>query len=411
MNSTNLELGLAPLAFRPLPRGGAPPMVDLGDRRRPGLEVLVVETSSGVCLVESWLQSSGMAEVTGVRRTETLAAALDLLGQNTPDLILLDLHLADGEGLAAFRVLQRAVPEIPIIILSGKVDEEIALTAVREGAHDFVVKEDGRQNPLMHSLRLALERIKRQQVELLLRNAGEQLAIAQSVQEHLYPEAAPELPGFDIAGHCVAGEGIAGDYFDYLPLRHDALGIVVGDVMGHGYDAALVMAGVRGVLRALAHTYTDVGDLLLRANQVLAPDLAERFVTVLFAAIDPVTPALHYAAAGHAGFLLDREGQVKRRLQATAPPLGVGDATALSTAVVPLAEGDMLLLYTDGISESCGPSGALFGDEEVVRIVRDLRHLPAPQVVVQLLHAARDFSGRLRQLDDMTVVVAKYIGS
>jgi sigma-B regulation protein RsbU (phosphoserine phosphatase) len=293
--------------------------------------------------------------------------------------------------------------------MSGALDQDLARTAVREGAQDYVVKAEQEHNPLLNSLRLALERMRRQQLEALLRNAGEQLAIAQSVQEHLYPDAPPELPGFDIAGHCIAGEGIAGDYFDYLPLQN-ATGIVVGDVMGHGYDAALVMAGVRGVLRALAHTYADVGELLLRANRVLAPDLAERFVTVLFAAIDPAGPALHFAAAGHAGFLLDRAGLIKARLQATAPPLGVGDPATLSAQTAPLEPGDLLLLYTDGVSESSAPDGTLFGDEGVLQIVRETCHWPAKAIVERLLQAARAHAARLPQLDDMTVVVAKYVG-
>jgi serine phosphatase RsbU (regulator of sigma subunit) len=374
-----------------------------------GLHLLVVEAASSPRLVENWLLASGMAEAMNVERTESLADALDILAETTPDLILLDLHLADGEGLAVFRALQRAASQTPIVIMSGALDEDLARTAVREGAQDYVVKADHQHNPLLNSLRLALERMRRQQLEALLRNAGEQLAIAQSVQEHLYPEAPPELPGFDIAGHCIAGEGIAGDYFDYLPLQN-ATGIVVGDVMGHGYDAALVMAGVRGVLRALAHTYTDVGELLLRANRVLAPDLAERFVTVLFTAIDPVTPALHFAAAGHAGFLLDGEGQIKARLQATAPPLGVGDPATLSSDSAQLEPGDLLLLYTDGVSESSDPAGALFGDEGVLRVIRQARHCPAKEIVERLLQAARAHAGGLPQLDDMTVVVAKYVG-
>lgn len=373
------------------------------------LDVLVVETSCSPHLVDNWLLTSGMAEMTGLQRTETLADALDILAESIPDLILLDLHLPDGEGLAVFRALQRAAPETPIIIMSGRTDEDLALSAMREGAQDYIVKVDQRHNPLLYSLRLALERIKRQEVESLLRNAGEQLAIAQTVQEHLYPETSPDLSGFDIAGHCVAGEGIAGDYFDYLPLQN-ATGIVVGDVMGHGYDAALVMAGVRGVLRALAHTYTDVGELLLRANRVLAPDLAERFVTVLFAAIDVQASTLHFAAAGHAGFLLDHQGQIKARLQATAPPLGVGDPETLSTECIPLAEGDLLLLYTDGVSESSGPSGTQFGDDGVLHVIREKRHLPARQIVACLLEAARAHAGHLPQLDDMTVVVAKHVG-
>jgi phosphoserine phosphatase RsbU/P len=379
-----------------------------GDGSRERLEVLVVEDNQTFSrLLEFWLHS-GIPEVTYVRRVETLAAALAVLLANEISIVILDLHLPDSEGLDTFRAIRNTALDVPIIIMSGELDEGTAISAVREGAQDYIVKGNQKKNPLTRPVRFSLERIKRQRAEESLQAARQKLAVAQLVQEHFYPKVAPVLAGVDIAGLCVAGDGIAGDYFDYLPMKN-GMGIVVGDVMGHGYDAALVMAGVRGALKAITEFYDDIGDLMAHAQRVLASDLSERFVTMLFTVIDPVARTLHYGSAGHSALLLDRDGNIKQRLDATAMPLGVGDDRVVMSPAIPLETGDLLLLYTDGIPESSSPHEAVFGIQGILEVVREFRDLSAAEITANILREVQRFTQKPHQDDDMTVVIAKVL--
>jgi sigma-B regulation protein RsbU (phosphoserine phosphatase) len=375
---------------------------------RARLEVLVVEDNQTYArLLEFWLQT-GVPEVSSIRLVETLAAALEVLSENEISVVILDLNLPDCEGLSTFRAIHREAPKVPIVIVSGEFDESTAVSAMREGAQDYIVKGSQKGNPLTRAIRFSLERIKRENAEASLRCASQKLAVAQLVQEHFYPKIAPQLPGLDVAGIAIAGDGIAGDYFDYLPMKR-GMGIVVGDVMGHGYDAALVMAGVRGALRAIAEIYDDIGELMAHAQRVLAPDLSERFVTMLFTVIDPVARTLHYGSAGHAALLLDGGGNVKEWLVATAMPLGVGEERVRMSPAIPLVEGDLLLLYTDGITESCSPQGTVFGVEGMLEVVRACRDLSAGEIAANILREVQQFTQKPHQDDDMTAVVAKIL--
>ena len=152
---------------------------------------------------------------------------------------------------------------------------------------------------------------KRAEKELL--ENKEQFRVAREIQQRLFPKSAPALAGFDIAGASYPAEATGGDYFDYLSMLNDRLGIIVGDVTGHGVGPALLMAETRAYLRVLAGRREDVGEILTRANSVLSEDVGnERFVTLFLARLDPSTRSLVYASAGHpTAYILDAKGDIK----------------------------------------------------------------------------------------------------
>jgi serine phosphatase RsbU (regulator of sigma subunit) len=236
--------------------------------------------------------------------------------------------------------------------------------------------------------------------------------VAREIQQHLFPKAAPAVAGFDLAGVSCAAEATGGDYFDYLTMVHDRLGVAVGDVTGHGIGPALLMAETRAYLRILARNRGDVGEILTRANRVLAEDVGyERFVTVLLVSLDPQDRVLTYGSAGHpAGYLLDASGQVKMELKRTGIPLGIKPDTVYPPGKeIHLSSGDLVLLLTDGIDEAMSPDQSIFGIERALAITRANASKGAREIVEALFEGVRKFSQDTPQLDDATAVVIKVL--
>jgi serine phosphatase RsbU (regulator of sigma subunit) len=377
------------------------------------VKVLLVEDNRG----DARLIQEYLAEVEGlkfeVENAARLAQGVALLGRGGIDVVLLDLSLPDSRGLDTFVKLHAADPLVPIVVLTGFNDEVLAVKAVQEGAEDYLVKGHVNSNLLARSLRYAIERTRRRQAERALRATEEKIGVAREIQQKLFPATAPALPGLDIAGGSFPAEATGGDYFDYLRLADGSLGLVIGDVTGHGFGPALLMAATRAYLRALAQTYTDVGTILTLANRVLAEDIGDdRFVTLLLARLEPATRAFVYASAGHPnGYLLDASGQVKTVLHSTAIPLGVLPTMAYtSSPPIVLQPGDHVVLLTDGIAEARAPDQTPFGLERVIDVVRYYRADNARQIVDNLYHAVRAFSHNAPQRDDITAVVLKVTG-
>jgi PAS domain S-box-containing protein len=275
--------------------------------------------------------------------------------------------------------------------------------------HDTVrVIRDSRGRP--HRLRgVMIDITERKRVE----EQEAKLRLAREIQERLFPSGALQLPGFDIGGVSYPADVTGGDYFDYIPLGNGSMGIAIGDVTGHGFGPALLMAETRAYLRALALTHADIGDILTLLNRALAVDIAEDYyVTLLLAQLDPRTCAFRYASAGHpSGYILDSAGAVKAVLDSTDLPLGILPGTSFATSnLLTLEPSDLVLFLTDGIVEAQSPDDILFGTERALEQVRLHRHAPARQIVNRLYDAVRGFSQNRVQDDDITAVVIKVEG-
>ncbi len=210
---------------------------------------------------------------------------------------------------------------------------------------------------------------------------------ARTVQRALFPSDAPCLPGFDIAGAVHPAERVSGDFFDYIPLGQNSVGVVVADVSGHGLGPALLMAQMQAYLHALADSYGDPGELLTRANRLFATSDSGHFVTMFLGCLDAATHSFVYAAAGHPGYLISSNGTV-RVLHATGIPLGVEVTIPPSSApAIILKPGDTLLVPTDGTEEAMSPEGRMFGREHMLNVVRNNGHKSAAQIVDALFCA------------------------
>ena len=262
---------------------------------------------------------------------------------------------------------------------------------------------DGTISHLVSIARDVTERRRAQLIESSLR-------LARQVQQRLFPTSPPAVRGLDAWGVSLPAQSAGGDYFDFLELPTGSLGLVIGDVSGHGIDSAITMAQTRVLVRAAARDHGDPASILADVNALLVPDLGEnRYVSLIAVAVNPVTRAFSYANAGHAsGYLLDGAGRIKMELVSTGVVLGLfHDASFASGGGPELDCGDLFVLFTDGVTEAEAPDGAIFGADRALDVVRAHAHRCAAEVLERLCEAVAAFAGGEEQHDDVTAIVCR----
>lgn len=234
-----------------------------------------------------------------------------------------------------------------------------------------------------------------------------QLALAREVQAGLLPARPPEVPGYDIAGINLPTMEIGGDYFDYIPLSRNRLGIVVADVSGKGIPAALIMAMFRAALRAELRREGPIGDVIDSVDRVLLDSIAtSRFVTAVYGVLEPSTGTFTYMNCGQTPPMLLKAGGETVWLDRGGPALGLPVGGARETGSVRLETGDVLALYTDGVAD-------VFADDDefgVVRLEQVLRAAGAEgasHAISAVVNATQSHAGRSDYEDDFTLVVVR----
>lgn len=250
----------------------------------------------------------------------------------------------------------------------------------------------------------------RKEAERELREHEEQFRVARDIQQWMFPKKAPMPSGYDIAGLSFPATAAGGDHFDYVDLSEKRIGLVVADVSGHGIGPALLMAEARAYLRVLVKRRKDLGEILTQANIVLAEDLSlERYITMILAGLDPHQRRLSWANAGHpAGLIVGANGECRRQLKRTGPPLGIRSDTEYHTQkAIVLETGDIAVLLTDGFEEALSDADEFFGAERICAHVHQNRHRPSIEILVSLKEAVCRFVGSEEQADDLTGIIVK----
>jgi PAS domain S-box-containing protein len=237
-----------------------------------------------------------------------------------------------------------------------------------------------------------------------------QILLAREVQRRFYRIDPPQTPGLEIAGEAFPAAQVGGDYFDFVVGLDGSVILAIGDVTGHGFGPALLMAEARAYTRGILASERDPGKILERINGNLYHDLDDnQHMTLFLARLDPGTRSLVYASAGHVpGFVLDDSGEIEHVLQATGAPLGLSlDSSFPSKSLPPLGSGRLLVLLTDGVTEASAPDGAHFGVERALRVIRRHRHESASRIVQALHQATCEFAGGEAPKDDVTCVICR----
>ncbi len=236
-----------------------------------------------------------------------------------------------------------------------------------------------------------------------------QLRLAGEVQRRMIPHQAPRVPGFDIAALYVPCFELAGDFHDFIPLAEGNLGIAVCDVIGKGVRASLLMASLRGALRAHASAVYDMSEVLSRLNADMCADSsASDFATIFYSVLDTRSRRLTYANAGHIPPLLVRDGQCIP-LTAGGGIIGIDDVASFEHDSIDCRSGDVILMYTDGLCEALNFEDEAFGrhrvEQALLTAVADDHD--ADSIARQVLWEMRRFAGLQKRFDDLTIVAIK----
>jgi phosphoserine phosphatase RsbU/P len=237
-----------------------------------------------------------------------------------------------------------------------------------------------------------------------------ELEIAREVQEHLFPQRLPLVPGLSYCGQCRPAREVGGDYYDFLELPDGRFGIAIGDVSGKGVGAALMMASLEASLRAVASVVDDPADLMERVSSlVYQASSASRYATLFYAQYDPRSRRLSYVNAGHNPPVVLRNcaGSFQVfRLETGGPVIGLL-RHSYERGVFSHEVGDLLVLFTDGVSESLNTRFEEWGEERLIEFAKTCYGLPAPEGMRRILAAAQAFAAGASQHDDMTLVVLR----
>ena len=397
------------------------------------LRVLLIEDNLvDARLIQIMVTDAG-ANAFDIERADRLSTALDRLAREHFDIVLLDLSLPDSHGLGTFSRVHQQFPGVPIIVMSGLDDERVAVTAVHEGAQDYLVKGQVSGPLLVRAMRYALERkrtsdqLARYADELRTRNVQMEadFNMAREIQQVFLPQHYPTFPrsasleesALQFHHRYIPAAAVGGDFFNVFPLTNTSAGVFICDVMGHGMRAALVTAILRGLVEQLIPVNPDAGKLLAEVNHSLHAILKRTdhpmMSTAYYLVVDAATLEVQFASAGHpSGFRLRRtKGSVEPLKQVDArhgPALGLFADSPYPTCRSSVEVGDVLLLFTDGLYEASDPKSEEYGQERLIAAVKQHLHLPAPQLLNELLVDVQHFTGTPEFQDDVCLLSVEF---
>jgi sigma-B regulation protein RsbU (phosphoserine phosphatase) len=339
--------------------------------------------------------------------------ALKYAKEKSPDLILLDIMMPGMDGYEVCRRL-KADPDsknIPVVFITALDEIENKTSAFEVGAVDYIIKPfeqlEIKARVKTHlTLNLASQALAAQRDRL-----QQSLNLAKEVQQSLLPKENPKMDGLDIAGKSVYCDETGGDYFDFLDLGSEKMGIIVGDVSGHGIQSALLMTTVRGSLRQRIQKPDSLTRMISDLNGQFHADVENsgHFMTLFFCEIDARNRILRWLRAGHdPAMIYDITSDTFRELGGTGLPLGVARACEFEEYTSLIEDQQILVIGTDGIWEAFNIDEERFGKEKFKEIIRSSSHLPAQNMAEHVIKSVQQFRHPLKIEDDITLVIVKF---
>ncbi|MDZ7347013.1 MAG: SpoIIE family protein phosphatase, partial [candidate division KSB1 bacterium] len=243
----------------------------------------------------------------------------------------------------------------------------------------------------------------------------QEMHIAKQIQQTLLPSEFPELEGYEIAAYYAAAKEVGGDFYDFVEVDKDTVGVAVADVSGKGVPGAFVMTMIRTALRSEARGIKDAAEVLAKVNDFVVNDMKKgMFVTLLYVIIDSKRRRINFASAGHNPLILHRPSKNKTYyLNPRGFPIGIAlpdkdlFRRSIESDTISLAEDDIILVYTDGVTEAMNPKRRLFGEERFLNVIRECGGKTAQEFIETLKKELKSFTEGNEQNDDITVVAIK----
>ena len=343
-------------------------------------------------------------------QTEAVAspqAALVALESQHFELLLMDLNYSRDttsgtEGLDLLSRVQRLDPKLPVIVMTAWGTVDVAVEAMRRGASDFIQKPWDNWR-LIGMVRNQMER--REQLRRAESDVDREMQEAGELQKRLLPKHVTQIPGLDIAVDWKPARTIGGDYFDILRFADGSVALCIADVEGKGVPAALVMSNLQSAVKAFAGPAVEPKTLCQRLNSIFCEEVqAERSISMFYAHIDPAGRRITYVNAGHLPPLLAHADNSEDSLDSGGAVLGRLPHWEYEQSEAILRSGDVLVLYTDGVTEAENSSGEEFGTTRIAACARECRDRSAAGLQARLLAEVTQHCGN-RFRDDATMMV------
>jgi serine phosphatase RsbU (regulator of sigma subunit)/pSer/pThr/pTyr-binding forkhead associated (FHA) protein len=255
---------------------------------------------------------------------------------------------------------------------------------------------------------IRIENARLAEVEQAERIMARDLSQAAEIQGRMLPEKAPAVPGADLAGFNMACRTVGGDYYDFFTYPDGRVALALGDVSGKGMPASLMMMALHARVQVLAEDPGNLAHFMTRINKATCAKCpSNRFITFFFSVFNAVTGELAYANAGHNPPILVRANGDAEMLEGGGPVLGILPIAPYSEMHAQLNHGDMLVLYSDGVTEANNTAFDEFDEERFIEVLKAHRTLPAAEIVEAVIKAVTEFAAGAPQADDITLLVAK----
>jgi two-component system response regulator len=427
----------SPTLFRDTePRKSRVASDDDSTSQRPTSHLLVVDDNEGNRdMLSRRLRNQGYT----VETAEHGRKALEVINSQPVDLVLLDVMMPEMNGYEVLKHLKAdsTLRNIPVIMISALGEIESVVRCIEMGAEDYLPKPF---NPVLLRARVTacLEKKRLRDIERLYAQSMEkELEIGRKIQSSFFPDLLPELPGWEIATYFQAANQVAGDFYDAFFLSNrKAVGLVIADVCDKGVGSALFMALIRSLIRVFSGQ-THLCDTYILDNQdrvegiitpqetnsidptnaliavALTNDYIEQnhsrmsmFATLFFGVLDPETGSLAYINAGHEPLVVVGPGGIKEDLQPTGPAVGMMLDAKFTIKQVQLEPGDILIGYTDGVTEAYSPSGELFTKKRLRSILQQPVS-SAPELLERIKAGLSAYTENAPQSDDITLLAVQ----
>jgi sigma-B regulation protein RsbU (phosphoserine phosphatase) len=386
------------------------------------IKTLIIDDSQAdVDYVKSVLRKAGAEHSFRVTWESDPKRALGMLTQEAFDLVLLDYHMPAMSGLDTLAKIREAHRSLPVIMLTGMGNEQVAVEAMKRGAHDYLRKDQMTVQELTRAVIAALER-KRLEDELAgRRRALEQdLRMARELQQaflpqsfpHFAPQQPPDAAGIRFFHRYTPTLAVGGDFFDVLPIDEHTVGVFVSDVAGHGMQAALVTAVLRTLIEELKDEAGDTDHFLTQVNaglnRILRQMTTPIFATAFYLKLDLDVKRASFSNAGHPPqlHLRRKHGEITRLSDPskTGPVLGLTEEATYPSRAVNVDDEDIFLLFTDGIVEVPNEQGEPFGIARVEAAAKQVLTAGPAKMIDHIVNAASQHASANIFPDDVCIV-------